>query len=79
MTRSPVGGEYTLLNRVRCFLVGHDRAEEPSVKRGRYHAYLCRRCNDFAAIYDCNEKAWFRTFNEAHAYAGRASHSGETT
>jgi hypothetical protein len=68
--RSPCGGEYTLLNRLRCWLVGHDRDHKPCSEAGRFEAYICRRCNDFAAWRDVNEGIWFKDFKSAYASIG---------
>lgn len=63
--RTSTGGEYTLINRLRCWLVGHDRMPEPAPVRDFLEAYQCRRCNDFCAYRDSRTGTWYKSFDAA--------------
>ena len=71
MNTSPEGGEYTVVNRLRCWLVGHSRADRPTVTTERYSAWLCTRCGNYAKLRDNRSEVWYNSFDEASAEAKR--------
>jgi hypothetical protein len=72
LNRTPEGGSWTWRNRVVCWLIGHDRADQPSStsERSGTSVWLCKRCNDFAKWRDASG-AWFDSWEEYCKANGR--------